>query len=146
MTTRINAKNQTIFFIENKEVKKDTLFNFVIESADETTTPRGVGMRLFVEETENEAGVTLFEVMTWGATGSSLRSTGFIYDNEIDAEEYIWQRTYRMFEIDGTRDTLYFNSEVAATEALIERLAEEWRVDLEVAASILKKQASLKAL
>jgi hypothetical protein len=47
------AKDTTVFYIDHKgEIQEDTLYDRMLESLDETTTPRGVGPRLFLEEKE----------------------------------------------------------------------------------------------
>lgn len=44
------AKEKNIFFIEDGEVNSTSLVEFVYQSVEETTTPLGVGPRVFLEE------------------------------------------------------------------------------------------------
>ena len=44
------AKETIIYFVKNNEVEESNLYDFVMESVDETTSPRGVEPRLFYEE------------------------------------------------------------------------------------------------
>lgn len=58
MSTKITAqeaRNTKIFVIENGEIVETTLFDHVAESAEETTSPRGVMHKVFVEGSQ---GVT----------------------------------------------------------------------------------------
>jgi hypothetical protein len=44
------AKETVVFFINDGVVDQCTLYDKMLESRDETTTPRGVGPRLFIEK------------------------------------------------------------------------------------------------
>jgi hypothetical protein len=47
------AKDTTVFYIDHKgEIQEGILYDRMAESTDITTTPRGVGPRLFLEEKE----------------------------------------------------------------------------------------------
>jgi hypothetical protein len=53
------AKDTTVFYIDHKgEIQEDILYDRMAESTDITTTPRGVGPRLFLEEIICEVDVT----------------------------------------------------------------------------------------
>lgn len=112
--------NQTIHFINySNQIESDTLASFLRKYwADETTTPKGVAPRLFVEEVvvadvtlegnviryrsesaamdaiEDEEGATYvttdaYIVSTWGAAGNNYRKGNDLYDTYEEAYNVI---------------------------------------------------------
>ena len=76
------AQKMTIYFINsNNEVESSSYYDFVMESVDETTTPRGVGARVFVENVEHY---------------ESFYADEIIEDNlhELDREDYNSQEEF----------------------------------------------------
>lgn len=55
------AKETTVFEIQNGEVVERNLYEKMLDSLDETTTPRGVGPRMFIEEHTFEIDPNDFE-------------------------------------------------------------------------------------
>lgn len=53
-----DAKETIIYFVKNNEVEESNLYDFVMESVDETTSPRGVAPRLFYERETMEGYVS----------------------------------------------------------------------------------------
>ena len=114
------ALNSMVFvFNYSDEIEKTNLYDHIMESADETTTPRGVGKRLHVRENEDEA---TYELWSWGALGNNPY---FIdsFDTEEEAEEELFARTYEYdFMTDDQRDTSFFYTRDEAENVLKERL------------------------
>lgn len=93
------AKETTIFYINREELKieNDSLYNFVIESEDETTTPRGIGPRYFIQEIE---------------TGFDVDEA--IEDTHLDVEDY---DTYEEFK----QDVLFEKAREIQSDLLLNR-------------------------
>lgn len=201
------ARETTIFYINREELKieTDSLYNFVIESEDETTTPRGIGPRDFIEEIETGFDVdeaiedthlnvedydtyeefkkdVLFEkareiqselllnrfltidnfsfdkknnyyqlnfwtISTWGVGGNNYKRGTDFYPTEEEAEDALFDKTYEYdFCNDDQRDTRYFMNYEQAKEELIDSLANDWVVDVDVAKSIYSKMQKLEEL
>lgn len=119
MKSLIEAQKTTIYFVnEDLEVEETTEAEFINQSIDETTSPRGVEPRLHVRENEDD---NTFEVWTWGPSGNNAK---FIKSFEIkeEADEFIFQKTYEYdFMEDDQRDTQYFFNEEEAQALADER-------------------------
>jgi len=135
------AKKTSVFVIDGSSndeltVKSVNLYDFVMESVDETTTPRGVAPRVHIrvnnrvewwldDETTNTINggedIETIELWTWGATGSHPSFTGFAFETIEEAEDYLFDRIYNYdFDRDCSRNTCYYNSEDEAFEAIAE--------------------------
>lgn len=133
------ARNTTIFFIQDGHVESDTLFNFVTESAEEVTSPRGIWTKLFVEEMlamvdlpeshpdyaegENEQGEAVkYGLFEW--TGGHKKTLIQTYDTKEAAEDEWYTRIYNYdFMSDDQRDTMYYSSTEEAEKELSERVS-----------------------
>ncbi len=119
------------------EVAKTNIYDFVMLSAEETTSPRGVEMKLHVRENEEEE---TWEVWSWGVGGNHPRFIAS-FESEEEAEDDIFTRTFNYdFEEDDQRDTCYYSSEEDAIEAKLELLSEWWGVSEDTAKSIIHHQ------
>lgn len=118
------ARDKKVFIINDKnEVEETTLYDHVVESAEMTTSPRGIEYKLFVIEVEDvideesNEHVNKFELRKWRRDGRSDLIESF--DTEADAQDEWFDRTYRFdFLPDDQRDTMYFETwEQAEAEA-----------------------------
>lgn len=125
-TTAQQAKDTTIFVIENGEVVETTIFVHVAGSARKTTSPRGVMYEMFVEEVEidmDEYGDTLEENQTkWALKKWSTNGRATIvelFDTEEDADDE-WFRRHEAYDFvnDDQRDTRYWFTEEEALSEL----------------------------
>lgn len=83
------ALNQTVFHFNNEnEIEETTLYAHIMESEDQTTTPRGVGPRIHIRENEEDG---TYEIWTWGVNGNNSK---FIetFDTRKDAEQDLKER------------------------------------------------------
>lgn len=115
------ARNTVIFIFNNytNKIEETTLYDHVIESAEETTSPRGVEHKMFIKEVEGEENF-YYELREWMPNGKS-RLLG-TYDTEEAANDEWYTRTYNYdFMPDDQRDTMYWNTREEAEVALQER-------------------------
>lgn len=159
MTTRSaqQARNTKIFVINahTMQVDETTLFDHVSELAEETTSPRGVMHKLFIEEkngivyqqigsnkiiTESEYE-NLFEedcedyqyygeaAIAWEVRQWEPNGRSRIietYETEEEAKDEWYTRTYNYdFIPDDQRDTRYWNTREEAAQALQEMIDEQ---------------------
>jgi hypothetical protein len=104
-----------------------------MESAELTTTPRGVGMKIHIRENE-EAGTA--ELWTWGPYGQHPRHIE-TFESLEEAETDLFRRTYLYDFIDDTnRDTMYFASEEECIDEIIQRLMGEHGISQTTARSL----------
>ncbi|HPI43691.1 MAG TPA: hypothetical protein PLH91_00535 [Tenuifilaceae bacterium] len=116
-------------------VSTDNLYDFVMLSIEETTSPRGVEPKLHIRENGED-----LEVWTWGTRGQFPKLIDSFKTLE-DAEDFIFNKTFEYdFSNDNNRSTLYFDTQEEAELEIIQRYADNWSVGLEVAKSILKKK------
>lgn len=122
--TTQQTRNTKVFVINYKnEVEETTLYDHVMESAEETTSPRGVMRKVFVEEVDNGETI-VFELRKWEANGRAR--TIDTYSTEEEAANELYTRTYRYdFMTDDQRDTMYWNTREEAEAELNERIANQ---------------------
>jgi hypothetical protein len=150
MKTALQAQNTEIFVIEDNKVEKTNLYDFVMISASETTSPVGIMPHMHIRHEDyfcrygrlnsvnNDEGH--YEVWLWGHSGNG---STFVqeFETESEAEDFIFERTYLYdFEKDDQRDTCFYESYEEANEERIRLYAESNRIDLDVAESILKHE------
>lgn len=134
--------NKEIYFINmNNEIEKTDLHSFIMESADETTTPKGVGKRLHVRE--NDEGT--YDLWTWGVNGNNPRYLE-TFETKKEVEDEILLMTYNRFLADDQRDTRYYDTEEEAEQGRIERYMGIYSIKEDVAKSIIRKEELLKEL
>jgi hypothetical protein len=115
------ARNTRIFVINNykMEVEETTMYDHVRESAEETTSPRGVMPKLFVEEVDNGEAI-VYELRQWQPNGRAR--TVDTFDTEEQAQDEWYTRTYNYdFMTDDQRDTMYWLSFEEAEKELENR-------------------------
>lgn len=120
-------------------IAETDLLSFVYDSAEETTSPRGVERKLYILEVEGETE-NVYELRLWGPNGhgTTLIDT---FDTEEEAEDEAFNRTYTYdFLTDDQRDTWYSESREDAEQYLVERYADAWNVSEDVVESILSKR------
>ena len=125
------AKQTEIWVMENGLPTKTNLYDFVMESAEQTTSPRGVCNKLHIRPVEqvcscvdedgkydndcqkcNKGCELVYEVWSWGFRGQ-YPSKVDEFETEAEAEDLIYQSTYDFdFNNDINRDTRYFDSAV----------------------------------
>lgn len=135
-------------------IASSNLYDFVMQSAEETTSPRGAEMKLHIRHSDYPsprfaahlavpAEEDTFEVWTWGASGRHPQLIES-FDTEEEAVDFIFERIYQYdFLPDDQRNTCYFDSEEEAMSELIESYAARYNIDFTVAESYYKH--SLKA-
>jgi len=140
-TTAKEAKETTVFVFNYKgEIEKTNLFDHVMQSNDETTSPRGVEPIKFYEEVgdyfrykqtgedvdpedEDVKGsdieeYSIFFVYKWyfGKKKEQAR-----FETEEEAEQYLFEWVYDYdFQTDVQRSTMYFFTEEEAEEDMAE--------------------------
>jgi hypothetical protein len=126
MTSIQHARNSRIFVIENETIVETNLYDHVMESAKEVTSPRGIWNEYFSEEimVNDDQGepVEKYAVKQWLGGGQKLM-TVHIYDTWEEAEDYVFERIYKFdFQKDDQRDTFFFNTREEAEKELNDRL------------------------
>lgn len=155
------AQDTTVFVVEDNEIEEVNLYDFIMESVDETTTPRGVAPRDFIEEIEikeddeyylwdefrhltdeeKEKGGVVYTISSWGASGNNYSQGDRYYMDEEYAENEFFKGVWEYdFLPDDQRNTCYYESFEEAGEDLYEGLSCEWCCDIEVVKSVLRKQ------
>lgn len=149
--TAKEAKAKTIFFVEeagdgNYKISTDNLYDFVMMSAEETTSPRGAETKLHIRHSNYPAPGSAahlavpaeedtFEVWTWGASGRHPQLIES-FETEEEAVDFIYERTYQYdFITDDQRSTVYFDTEKEALHELIEIIAGNFHLSFDVAES-----------
>lgn len=157
MITVKEAKETKIFIIEDERIRTTNLYDFVMISAEETTSPRGVENKLHIREKEQQCSCyntdndtyddncpkcymgieTVYEVWTWGIRGQfpKLIET---FDTEPQAEDFIFDRTYQFdFLEDCNRSPFFCHSYDEAMDDLIQTIMDRYYIDRDVAVSVL---------
>ena len=106
------AKDTKIFVIEEGKIVETTLYDHVVASADEVTSPRGIMTKIFVEEFQEPSGkledTTMWALNEWN--GSKIKTLD-VYDTEEEAEDEWFSRIYKYdFSRDDQRDTRFFHT------------------------------------
>jgi hypothetical protein len=143
------SKETTVFAIDKDGVYQVNLYDFIMESAEETTTPHGVDKIDYVRELlgdvykhengnlineyeynlledEDKDNYSFFgeapikwELRKWIGHGSKS-ILSMDYDNEEDAQQALFEANIYDFEKDDQRDTSYYLTEGEAKQAYIE--------------------------
>lgn len=137
------AKQTKIWVIENDSPTETNLYDFVMESAEETTSPRGVCNKLHIREVEQDCSCIdedgnfeedckkcyrgcelVYQVWDWGFRGQYPTQVE-TFDTEEEAEDFIYNRTYDYdFSNDCNRNTRYFDTPIELVADMFE-LSEE---------------------
>lgn len=85
----IEKLNQIGFIVNNNnEIEPLTYRKYLREyAADETTSPRGVEPRLHIRKEDENT----FEIWDWGMSGNHPYFYGYTFDNEEDAELFLFE-------------------------------------------------------
>ncbi len=147
-------------------ITNDNLYDFIMQSAEETTSPRGVENKLHIREKEQECSCwdeekdtydvkckkcykgteLVYQVWDWGFRGQYPKLID-TFDTESEADDFILNKTYQYdFCNDDRRNTIFFDTIEEAKENLIESYAEIWSVDKNVVISILSKMDKVEQL
>lgn len=117
--TAKSASETVIFVIENNKVVETNLYDHVIESAEETTSPIGISTKIFVHENEEDG---TWEVRSWGVGGRGPSKLVTSHLSEDEAEDEWFTRIHDYdFMPDDQRDTEYWLTEEEAEAALEDR-------------------------
>lgn len=139
------AQEKTIFYFDySGKIKTMNLADFIFESAQETTTPRGVGRVFHIREQQDDSGnIEKYNIYQWWF--SDLR---FIesFDTMEEAEECIFLCACYDFDKDDQRDTRFFHTLEEAHEEEAEQYSNNFEVKIETARSILRKQRLINSL
>ncbi len=128
------AKNTIIYFIDGFTIQSSSLYDFVMQSIDYTTSPRGNAPVMGYEYNHTSNKWVLYE---WLGHGSYYHTVS-TFDNENDAADEFFKKAYNtFFSDDDQRDTMYYNNYDSAKSDLIENIAAANNIDLNVAASVL---------
>ena len=151
MTTAQQAKDLVIFVIENGEIEATNLYDHVMASATEVTSPRGIWNKIFVEEVEVEKyrklgtdqsitkekyndlsedeqenyesiGDFNWALKEWKQPYFGGAKTIDLFDSEEEAEDECF-RLHETYDFakDGQRDTWYCHTIEEAQKELQER-------------------------
>ena len=160
----LEYENKSDDILKDLKVATSSFCDFVMESIDETTTPKGVAPRNFVEELtveeteqvwyedligyyELNEGENYYTLSSWGVGGNNYRKGTMYYSTEEAADLALFQSVYDYdFIPDDQRNTMYYESVEEAADALYETLAERLDVSIEVAKHLRRKITILKAL
>ena len=137
----MKAKDTIIYVIENGQVEATNLYDHVMASATQVTSPRGVWNQIFVEEVEVVPGinsddysdeiteeniVTKWALKDWGRN-SHNRTAKVVrtFDTEEEADDECF-RLHELYDFakDDQRDTQYWHSKEEAEKELTERNAD----------------------
>lgn len=154
MISAEKAKQTRIFVIEGfEEVKETNLYDFVMESAEETTSFRGVERVLQITPLEydcpnpecnnscegcNGLGFVIkYEVSTWVSRQSQISLE--VFDTREEAENYVFERTLKFdFANDCSRRTDYYDTREEAEAEMVKSYAEVYQISLSTAQSIFR--------
>jgi len=155
--TAKQAQETEIFYIDSTykrgelidfKIDSDNLYNFVMRSAEETTSPVGVMGKLHIRHEDYSCRYGLlnsvkndeskYEVWKWESNSKGTFYEEF--ETEEEADDYVFDMVYNYdFAKDDQRNTCYYDSEQEAIEALIECIAENWRIGIESAKSYYRR-------
>ena len=165
--TAKEARETTVFVIEDQadpQVVQTTLYDHIMASAEETTSPRGVERKLHFKEVEQQCSCwndsedtfspecekcyrgyeLVYKVYEWVGQKAALHE---VFDYVEQAEDFIFQRTYNFdFWKDDQRYTEWYDTYEDAYNEVIRLFAEANYIDIPVAANIKRKQELLKQL
>ena len=144
------AKKTRVWVMENGKPTQTDLYSFVMESAEMTTSPRGVENKLHIREVEQDCSCVdedgqhsedcekcyrgcqlVYSVYDWGFRGQYLKHVE-TFETYEEAEDFIFQQTWRYdFDKECNRSTFYADSAA-------ELLADVYDISHEAAESYYK--------
>lgn len=138
--TAKQAQEKQVFVINYRGlIEKTSLFEHVMESATEVTSPRGVAPKLFIEQIEifGENESETFELRRW--EGSKYRVVNS-YQTYEEAEQELFETIYEVdYTNDDSRNCNWFETESEALSDLAEPFTYELNLSSETALSVAKK-------
>lgn len=101
------ARNTPVFVISSEGTIEETnLYDHIAESAEKTTSPRGIMYKLFIEQDRES---DLWQLKMWGFGGRGPAQVVETFETEEQAEDEWFARTEKYdFARDDQRDTQYF--------------------------------------
>lgn len=123
-TTLQEAKDMIVYCLDAKgEIYPTSLFDHVMESADEVTSPRGIETKIFIEEFEEATGdgeyTTRYGLYNW--LGGQKKTLIELFDTQEEADNEWFRRIMDYdFMRDDQRDTRYYSSIEEATPDSLE--------------------------
>lgn len=152
------AKQTKIWVMENGLPTETNLYEFVMESAEQTTSPRGVCNKLHIREIEQDCSCVddegcfdddckkclhgcelVYQVWDWGFRGQYPQRVE-TFETEEEAEDFIYCRTYDFdFSNDVNRDTRYYNTP-------IDLISEDFELNTETAQSYYAHMMKAEAI
>ena len=118
MTIQEAKETRIFYFNQDGEIEEGSLYDFVMESVDETTSPRGVEPRIHIRHRKEEIIIEegyldgeiipeAWEIWSWGVQGSNPHKL-----EECETEEKALQNVFDKvftydFIPDDQRDTFY---------------------------------------
>jgi hypothetical protein len=140
----IIKKNENILFRTTSTIDYKvflrSLYDHIIESAELTKTPNGVGRRLHIVENDHNQ----FELRSWeGDNGQFIVITKT--NTQEEADDTLFAFVYdKNFLPDESRDCSWHETEAEAIQYRNIQYASLWQVNTHVAASILRKKEILE--
>lgn len=109
--TETEAKQTTVFTYDENGAYSVNLHDFIMESADKTTTPHGIDYICYIRENENG-----WDLRKWVAHGSQSFLVGTV-ETEMDAKEWLWDKHCIAFDEDDQRNTSHYSTLEEAQDA-----------------------------
>jgi hypothetical protein len=119
--TAAEAEQLTVYaFNYNGDIVETTLYDHVMESADQTTSPRGVMTKLFIDELEDNT----YSLRLW--RGQQWVEIEQPFDSYEQAKTARFQHIFRDdYQRDDQRDTAFFYTREEAEAEIERRIAEQ---------------------
>ena len=117
-----------VWVIENDEVVETTLYDHIMESCPQVTSPRGCENKYWIRhnasyETDdkgNPINCSTWSVMDWGVQGKFLKTIE-TFDTEEQAKDALIDLVYnKEFLTDDQRNIVYYDTAFEAYEELLE--------------------------
>ena len=126
MMTVKEAKQKTVYVIDyDGKVKETSLYEHIMESHEQTTTPIGVAGRIFIRHVGSRKQRIdkdmPYEVWDWGHQGNNERHL-ISFRTRKEAEQWLFEYVREVhFEADDQRDTSFFDTKEEAQALIDER-------------------------
>ena len=133
------AKETTVFEIEDGVIKEVNLYDKMSRSIDECCSPRGVESRYFMEGEEDEEDERRFSIAMWRKGDNRYQSVATKLTLD-ESEEFLFQRLLYDYDEDWDNSCGVFYSFEEAEQTQAERM----NVDVEVYRSIARKEVVIK--
>ena len=108
----------TVYIIENGAIKEVNYHDLMLQHAETTTTPAGVGAKYHLRE----EAVIKYEAWTWGQGGNFPRKIK-VFDTKEEADEWIFELAMIDFDENGEAPQIYQTEQEA--QEFLKSLEEE---------------------